>query len=101
MFAVANRFHVAEEHAEDFVDRFRDGRSALAEQDGFVRFEVLAPVEADTHVVLTYWESEADYEAWTSSEAFREAHSDHPPGDWFTDDNQLEKHEVVIERTPE
>lgn len=100
MFVVANRFRVVEEHADEFVERFRTSMGAVEEQPGFVRFEFLAPADDDTetYVAMTHWESEADFEAWTESEDFRDAHDDRPPGHIFEGHPELERHEVVVER---
>ena len=106
MIVVANRFHVAEGHAEEFRGRFRDRMGEVEHRDGFVRFELLSPVDhghidTDTHVAVTYWEDVEAFEGWTESEAFREAHRNSPPEEWFTDDNELEIHEVAFDATGE
>ena len=106
MIVVANRFHVAEEYEEEFVERFRGGTGNVADHDGFVRFELLTPEDhphgrTETHVAVTYWESMADFRAWTESEDFRESHSDDAPEEMFTAPNELEIHSVAFERTPE
>lgn len=100
MIVVANRFEVAEGYEEAFVERFSSSEGGVADQPGFVRFELLTPVKADTHVAMTYWESMEAFEAWTESESFREAHSNSPPEGMFEDVNHLEIHEVEFERTP-
>lgn len=98
MIVVANRFEVAEEHEAAFVERFRES-SGIEDQPGCVRFEFLSPVQADTHVSMTYWESMEDFENWTESEHFREAHADAPEEGTFTAESHLEIHEVTFERT--
>jgi heme-degrading monooxygenase HmoA len=97
MIVVANRFEVAEGYEDEFVERFSESRADVAEQPGFVKFEVLSPVDANTHVAMTYWESEADFRAWTDTEAFRAAHSDGPPKGMFESHPELEIHEVAYE----
>lgn len=101
MLVVANRFHVAPEHREDFEERFRERMGTVEGREGFVRFEFQTPVdhghiETDTHAAVTYWESMEAFEAWTESEAFREAHENTPPEEWFTAENELEIHEVAF-----
>ncbi|MFB6108170.1 MAG: antibiotic biosynthesis monooxygenase [Haloplanus sp.] len=96
MFVVANRIPVAEGHGTDFEERFRKRAGRVEEQPGFVRLEVLRPVDADRYVFLTHWESEADFEAWTDSEAFADAHSERPPEGMFEGHPDLETHEVVL-----
>jgi len=46
---------------------------------GFVEFHLLKGPERDDHVLYashTIWRSQANFEAWTRSEAFRAAHRD-------------------------
>jgi heme-degrading monooxygenase HmoA len=102
MIVVANRFHVAEEHVEDFEQRFRERMGEVENREGFVRFEFQTPVdhghvETDTHAAVTYWESMDAFEGWTDSEAFQEAHRNPPPEEWFTADGGLEIREVAFD----
>ncbi|MEF8777008.1 MAG: antibiotic biosynthesis monooxygenase [Haloarculaceae archaeon] len=106
MIVVANRFRVAEEYEDEFVERFEESSGSLADHDGFVRFELLTPEahphgETETHVAMTYWQSRDAFRAWTQSEDFEESHSDDAPEDMFTGPNELEIHSVAVERTPE
>jgi heme-degrading monooxygenase HmoA len=106
VIVVANRFRVAEDYEEEFVERFQDGMGNVSEYDGFVRFELLTPEshphgETETHVALTYWESKDAFRAWTASDDFERAHSDDAPDEMFTAPNELEIHSVAFERTPE
>jgi heme-degrading monooxygenase HmoA len=47
---------------------------------------------------MTHWRSMAEFERWTESGAFREAHSDIPPKEAFAGPNVLEVHEVIAEK---
>lgn len=98
MIVVANRFDVADGYGEQFVERFRDSVGTVEDRDGFVRFELLTPERADSYVALTYWESMADFEAWTDSEEFARAHSGDAPEGMFEGRPELEVHEVAFER---
>ena len=76
MFVAANRFDVVDGKGEELVERFAESSEDIAEQPGFVRFDFLTPPEdGDTYIAQTYWESEADFEAWTESDQFENAHS--------------------------
>lgn len=102
MLVVANRFRVAPEHRDAFEERFRERVGAVEDREGFVRFEFHTPVdhghvETDTHAAVTYWESMEAFETWTDSEAFREAHRNPPPEEWFTAEGGLEIHEVAFD----
>jgi heme-degrading monooxygenase HmoA len=96
MFVVANRIPVADGRGEEFEERFRDRAGLVEDREGFVSLEILRPVDADRYVVLTHWESEADFEAWTDSEAFREAHRRETPEGLVEGHPDLETHEVVM-----
>lgn len=96
MFVVANRIPVADGRGEEFEKRFQERAQLVEDREGFVQLEVLRPADADRYVVLTHWESEADFEAWTGSEAFREAHSRESPEGLVEGHPTIEKHDVVI-----
>ncbi|MFC6954457.1 antibiotic biosynthesis monooxygenase [Halorubellus litoreus] len=99
MLVVSNRFHVHEDHVEEFEERFRNRMGEVESMDGFVRFEFHRPVDhghidTGTHAAVTYWESMDAFEAWTESEAFREAHRNPAPEEWFEQEGNVEIHEV-------
>jgi len=102
---VSNRIPVAKGHEAAFEERFR-GRAGLVENHpGFVRLEILRPTSVKMHggdmggseyyVVLTYWENEQAFVAWTESEDFRRAHASRPPKEMFAGPNVFEMHEVI------
>ena len=73
MIVVSNRLQVAKGHEADFEKRF-EGRARLVENmPGFVRLEILRPVKSDYYIVLTHWQDEASFQAWTNSAEFKEA----------------------------
>ena len=75
MIVVQNRIPVAEGYEEDFLDRFRTRRGLVDGQPGFIRNVVLRPIKGEHFIVLTFWENEEQFRAWTESEAFKKAHS--------------------------
>lgn len=95
MIMVANRIPVAEGYEEDFEARMATRMGLVESTPGFIRNLVLRPVQADTYIVMTFWADYASFEAWTQSEAFRQAHSRRPPKEMFRGPNQLEIHEVI------
>ncbi|WP_232703305.1 antibiotic biosynthesis monooxygenase family protein [Halobacterium wangiae] len=101
MILVANRFKIADGYEEEFVERFRDSVDGLEDHDGFVTFELLTPAseETDTFVSATYWESRADFEAWTESQDFGDAHAGDAPREMFLAHPELEVHDVAFEYT--
>jgi len=97
MLVVQNRVPVAEGHEDAFIDRFRKRRGLVDGQPGFMRNMVLRPVKGEHFIVLTFWENEEDFRAWTESDAFKEAHSRVPPKEMFKGRSELEMHEVVLD----
>lgn len=77
MFIAMNRFKVVRGAETDFEDVWRSRQRRLDEMDGFKEFHLLRGPEHDDHTLYashTVWESEADFENWTKSEQFRDAH---------------------------
>lgn len=101
MIVVQNRFEIAEGYEDEFVDRFANRQGDVENRDGFRRFDLLRPAapETNTFVSMTLWDSKADFEAWTESEAFETAHETDAPEEMFESHPTLEIHEVAIEET--
>lgn len=97
MIVVQNRVPVNEGFEEEFLERFRTRRGLVDGHPGFIRNLVLRPIRGDRFIVLTFWETEEDFRAWTESEAFKEAHSRVPPKDMFKGHGELEIHEVALD----
>lgn len=95
---VANRIPVAKGWEKEFERRWKARKWSVAKLPGFIRTEVLRPVKAAYYVVMTHWRSMEDFERWTASEAFTEAHADAPPKEAFAGPNVLEIHEVIAEK---
>ena len=74
MFVVMNRFTLNPGMHEAFEQRWKDRESLLSTVPGFVKFRLLRG--DDTHYSsYVEWDSEQDFEAWTTSEAFRQSHA--------------------------
>ena len=76
-FIAMNRFKVGKGKEQDFEDVWLNREIHLGKVPGFVEFHLLRGPERDDHVLYsshTIWESEADFVAWTKSQAFRDAH---------------------------
>jgi len=99
MIVVSNRVEVPDEHVETFLDRLRTDHG-IEDQPGFRGMKVLEPIDAEGHVTMTFWESREDYQAWREGHAYGRAHDDRSAEDVFEGQNELEIHEVAIERTP-
>jgi heme oxygenase (mycobilin-producing) len=95
MIVVSNRLQVAPGREKDFEERF-EGRAGLVENmPGFIRLEILRPIKSDYYTVLTHWEDEASFRAWTESSEFQEAHRNRPAAEIFAGPNVFEMHEVI------
>ncbi len=95
MIVVTNRIPVTKGQEEAFEERFR-GRAGLVEKrPGCRGFQLLRPIQGDAYLVMTWWDSEASFRAWTESEEFREAHRNRPPRELFAGPNVFEMHEVI------
>lgn len=101
MIAVRNRIYVNPEYREQFEERFANRENLVDQMDGFVSFQLWRPDNPeDPYVVLTFWESQAHFEAWTTSDAFRQGHakSGQLPKEAFTQKSKLEVGEVILYR---
>ena len=101
MFLAMNRFRIARGKEDDFVQMWRERDSHLASVPGFVRFHLVRGASNDEYTLFashTEWASEADFEAWTQSDAFRLAHANAGKGarDMYMGPPQLELFESVI-----
>ena len=77
MFIAMNRFKVVKGEEAAFETVWSSRKSRLDEMPGFLSFHLLKGPEKDGYRLYashTAWESEADFVAWTRSEAFRQAH---------------------------
>jgi heme-degrading monooxygenase HmoA len=77
MFIAMNRFQVVKGEEAAFEQVWVSRDTHLADVPGFVEFHLLRGPELEDHTLFashTIWRSKADFEAWTTSEAFRAAH---------------------------
>ncbi|MET0181426.1 MAG: antibiotic biosynthesis monooxygenase [Caulobacterales bacterium] len=78
MFVAMNRFRIVKGHAGDFEEIWQTRDSHLKDVPGFKSFNLLRGPEKEDHILYashSIWESQAAFEAWTRSEAFRKAHA--------------------------
>jgi len=98
MIVTCNRIPVNPDKAEAFEARFADRASLVDGMDGFISFQLLRPKKADDpYIVMTFWESEAHFTAWTESDEFKEGHarSGSLPPETFAGHPKLEMFDVV------
>lgn len=101
MFIAMNRFRIVKGQEEAFETVWRGRDSRLKGVPGFMEFHLLKGPEAEDHVLYashTIWRGREDFEAWTRSEAFREAHkgAGQTKG-MYIGGPQLEVFDVVLE----
>ncbi|WP_117170912.1 antibiotic biosynthesis monooxygenase family protein [Paraliobacillus sediminis] len=73
-YAVCNNIPVREEGKAEFEERFQNRARKVEGEVGFVAIRVCRPLDSDTYVILTLWETEADFENWKQSQAYNHAH---------------------------
>ena len=98
MFVVMNRIPVNPDYADAFIERFQDRASLVDNMPGFISFSLLKPAKADDpFIVETHWESKADFENWTQSDAFKKGHAQAGklPAEAFLGHPKLELFEVI------
>ena len=98
MIITYNRIPVNPEHAAAFEDRFANRANLVDGMPGFISYQLLRPkTEGDPYVVMTFWESEEHFKAWTESPSFKEGHarSGSLPPQTFMGHPKLEIFEVI------
>lgn len=105
MFIAMNRFKVKHGQEKTFEQVWKDRDTHLTGVAGFKSFALLKGPERDDHTLYashTIWASQAAFEGWTKSEAFRLAHRS--AGDnknLYLSHPEFEGFEVVQELLPE
>ena len=98
MIVVSNRVTIPDERVETFEERLRTSYG-IEDRPGFRGMTVLAPVDAEGHITMTFWETREDYEAWRESTAFESAHQEASAERAFKNGNTVEVHEVAVDRS--
>ena len=70
-----NAITVPDGLGDEVARRFAERAGAVDDQDGFEGFELLRPTDdRNTWLVVTRWDTEESFVAWTRSPAFAEGH---------------------------
>jgi len=97
MLVISNRIPVAAEWQEAFEERFHNRAGEIDKQPGFIRLEILKPVNtASPYIVQTVWENEVAFQNWVESDDFKVAHSNPLPKEAVTGSSQMEMHNIII-----
>jgi len=77
MYIAMNRFRICPGSEQEFEQAWAERDSNLKSVPGFIAFHLLRGASTDEYTLYSshvLWESQAHFEAWTRSEAFRVAH---------------------------
>jgi heme-degrading monooxygenase HmoA len=84
-FVVINNIPVTDEGRPLFEQEYHDRAKVLSNDPGFIAARVLRPLSSNTYIILTIWESEADFQNSKNLHQFS---------------NLLEQKEVGIDKLP-
>lgn len=80
-FVAKSRFVIANGMEAEVKAAFRARPHLVDGAPGFVRLDVLSPLEAPGEIwIMTYWEDAESYRAWHRSHVYHEAHKGIPKG---------------------
>jgi len=97
MVVVTNRIPIASAYRDEFEQRFKNRAGQIDKQPGFVRMEILRPLDEDGYYCVTVmWEDENAFLNWVKSEDFAVAHKNPLPKEAYAGDAKMEKHERII-----
>ena len=75
MFVAINYISCQDSYRERFEDLFSTRAKAIDLMPGFIDMMVLKPSnEKEEYLIVSHWENEENFKAWTSSSAFIEGH---------------------------
>ncbi|PLT27728.1 antibiotic biosynthesis monooxygenase family protein [Peribacillus deserti] len=74
-FVVMNNIPVTDEGRPIFEYRFKNRAGLIEKEPGFIAIRVLRPLNSDTYVILTVWETQQDFSNWQNSQSFSKAHA--------------------------
>lgn len=100
MFVTMNRIFVNDDYAAAFEDRFKNRAHEVDKMVGFIRNVVLKPKGPEQpYVVMTFWQSEEDFNNWVNSDAFQKGHakSGTMPKQAFSNQSHLETFDVFLD----
>ncbi len=95
MIVVQNHLPVREEYRKQFEEALIHRESFLTRFEGFIRNDVMRPVMGEDYIILSYWNSMEEFNAWTESEEFLKSHDSSLPREAFAGKNTVTVHEVI------
>ena len=80
-FVALSKFEIANGMIDEVRTAFRNRPHLVDGAPGFLRMDVISPVEAPAEIwLITYWTDEASYRSWHRSHVYRESHGGIPKG---------------------
>lgn len=80
-FVVISKFAVANGMTREVKEAFVARPHLVDSADGFVRLDVLSPLEASDEIwLVTYWRDEASFKTWHKSHMYHDSHKGIPKG---------------------
>ena len=74
-FVAINYISCKPGYRKRFEELFGSRAHAIDRMPGFIEMKVLRPqAEADTYLIVSYWETESAFKAWSQSPEFLEGH---------------------------
>ncbi|MEM0155262.1 MAG: antibiotic biosynthesis monooxygenase [Thermoplasmataceae archaeon] len=96
MIVVQNHLRIKKEFSERFEKSLSERSHTVDGFPGFIRNEVLRPVQGDSYIVMTYWNSLEDFNRWVGSEEFSKSHSESRlPKDAYAGKGEITVHQVI------
>lgn len=81
MFVALSQFTIANDMTGEVRDAFLNRPHLVEAAAGFVRLDVISPVDAPQEVwLLTYWQDEESFRVWHHSHLYRDSHKGIPKG---------------------
>ena len=81
LFVAISKFAVANGMTKEVKDAFVARPHLVDSAEGFVRLDVLSPLESPDEIwLLTYWQNEASFRTWHKSHMYHESHKGIPKG---------------------
>jgi heme-degrading monooxygenase HmoA len=100
LVSVMNVVRVKEENREAFERTFLERESRLHQAEGFAGFELLRRDRGGEYVVLSKWETKADFTAYVNSDLFRLSHQHTSDEGALAEGSEVRHYEVIDHRVP-
>jgi heme oxygenase (mycobilin-producing) len=80
-FVALSRFTIANGMENEVREAFRQRPHLVDSAPGFLRMEVISPVEKPSEIwLLTYWSDEGSFREWHRSHLYHDSHKGIPKG---------------------